>query len=102
MISRDGGKERKWRSESEEGRQRMIERWREEMQSTVIDGDISSIPIEFTIERTNYSDDEGTVSVLEKFKAGDYTELKRYTYYLKRTDGIWTIYDYVVMKLGTE
>ncbi|GHU45973.1 hypothetical protein FACS1894190_18070 [Spirochaetia bacterium] len=102
MVARDAGKERKWRSESEEGRKRMVERWRGELQSSVIDGDISAIPIEFKIERTNYADDEGTVSVLEKFKAGDYTERKRYTYYLKRTDDIWTIYDYVVMNLGTE
>jgi hypothetical protein len=80
----------------------MLARYRQELQGAKIDGDISAIPYEFTIERTTYNADEGTVTVLEKFKTGDYTERKRYTYYLSRVDDIWTIVDYVVINLGTE
>jgi hypothetical protein len=68
----------------------------------VVDGDISTIPRSFSIERTVYGPEEGTVTVLAYFQAGNYTERKRYTYYLRRRDDIWNIVDYVVVNLGTE
>lgn len=102
IVQRDAARERAWRAESEEGRRRMLALFRESLSKQTIDSDISAIPFEFKIERTTYNADKGTVIVLEKFKTGDYTEVKRYTYYLERTDGVWTIVDYVVQNLGTE
>jgi hypothetical protein len=102
MIQNDPVRERQWRAESEEGRQRMLAQYREDIGSQTIDGDITSLPFEFDIERTSYNAGEGTVSALEKFRVGGYTERKRYTYYLRRDDGIWTIVDYIVQNLGTE
>ena len=103
MISRNPARRRQWIAESEEGRRRMLERYREEMRQNVIDGDITAIPFEFEIQRTDYNALEGTVVVLEKFRAGTtYTERKRYTYYIKRKDDYWVIVDYVVANLGTE
>jgi hypothetical protein len=103
MVARDGSRRRQWLAESEEGRRRMVARYRTELQNAVVDGDISTIPTEFQIERTAYGAGEGTVVVLEKFRGnGGYTEKKRYTYTLRRKDDIWTIVDYVVVNLGTE
>jgi hypothetical protein len=103
MISRDPARRRRWSAEGEEGRRRMLERYREEMQQSVIDGDITAIPVEFEIQRTDYNAVEGTVVVLEKFRTGtNYTERKRYTYYIKRKNDYWVIVDYVVVNLGTE
>jgi hypothetical protein len=103
MIARDSVRQREWRAESEEGRQRLLARYRADLQSAVIDGDISMIPTEFQIERTSYTANEGTVIVQEKFRIGNnFTERKRYTYYLQRKDDIWTIVDYTVLNLGTE
>ncbi|MDR2510704.1 MAG: hypothetical protein LBC77_08690 [Spirochaetaceae bacterium] len=102
MLSRDGSRQRRWRAESEEGRQRMIANYRTELQKSTIDGDLSSIPMTFDIERTVYGGNEGTVIVMEKFKTGDYIERKRFTYYLEKIDEYWTIVDYTVMNLGTE
>ncbi|MDR2343034.1 MAG: hypothetical protein LBD86_00705 [Spirochaetaceae bacterium] len=102
MLRRDAARERRWQAESEESRRIMLAWYREELSKQTIDGDISAIPAEFKIERTTYNADEGTVSVMEKFKTGDYMEIKRYTYYLHRTAGVWTIVDYVVQNLGTE
>ena len=102
MISRDSYRRRQWLAESEEGRQRMIDRYRMDLQTAVIDGDIATIPRNFIIERTNYNAEEGTVTVLEYFSIGTYTERKRYTYYLRRRDEIWAIVDYTVVNLGTE
>lgn len=102
MISRDPVRRRQWLAESEEGRQRMLARYRTELQNSVIDGDIAAIPMEFEIERTTYNNEEGTVIVLEKFRIGNYTERRRYTYYLRRRDDVWTVVDYSVVNLGTE
>ncbi|MDR2135156.1 MAG: hypothetical protein LBO76_00915 [Treponema sp.] len=103
ILTRDPVRRRQWNAESEEGRRRMLERYREELRQSVIDGDISAIPVEFEVERTNYNALEGTVTVLEKFRTGtNYTERKRYTYYLKRKDGYWAVVDYTVSNLGTE
>jgi hypothetical protein len=103
MLTRDGVRQRQWLTESEEGRQQMIARYRMDLQRSVVDGDIGMIPIEFQIERTNYNEMEGTVVALEKFRIGStVTEKKRYTYYVRRKYDIWTIVDYSVINLGTE
>jgi hypothetical protein len=102
MIVRDPYRRREWQANNEEGRRRMLNRYRDELQNAVVDGDISTIPLNFTIERTLYYPLEATVTVLQRFKAGDYTERKRYTYNLRRKDDLWSIVDYSVVNLGTE
>ncbi len=102
MLTRNSARKRSWLAESEEGRRRMLDRYRADLRSSVVDGDIATIPIEFIVERTNYGAEEGTVSVIEKFRYGNYVERKRYTYNLKRRDNVWTIFDYAVVNLGTE
>jgi hypothetical protein len=102
MLARDAFRRRQYNAESEEGRRRMIARYRQDMQNSVIDGDISLIPMNFAIERTVYNGQTGTVTALEYFRVGNYTEKKRYTWYLEKKDDIWTIVDYSVANLGTE
>jgi hypothetical protein len=102
MLSRDAYRRRQFNSESEEGRQRMIARYRQDLQSAVIDEDISMIPINFIIERTVYTAQTGTVTTLQFYRVGTFTERKRFTWHLERRDDIWTIVDYSVVNLGTE
>jgi len=102
MLARDAVRQRKWLTESEEGRRRMIEQYRQELRNDVSDGTISVIPTDFSIERTQYNNFEGSVTVLERFKNNNYTELKRYIYSVRLKDNIWTIVDYSVVNLGTE
>ena len=102
MLSRDAYRKRQWNAESEEGRQRMLVRYRQDLQNSTTDGDISLIPMNFTVERTIYGAQSGTVTVLEFFKVGNYTEKKRFTWYLEKKEDIWTIVDYMVTNLGTE
>jgi hypothetical protein len=102
MLARDAVRQRQWLAESEEGRRRMVARYRMEIQKATVNDDIVNIPIEFQIERTTYNEMEGAVTVQEKFRIGTITERKRYTYHLHRKDDIWTIMDYSVNNLGTE
>jgi len=102
MLSKDAAVQRRWNAESEEGRRRMIAQYRQELQNSVTDGSISVIPNDYEIERTQYNNFEGSVTVLQKFRNANFTEMKRYTYYLRLKDNIWTIVDYTVINLGTE
>jgi hypothetical protein len=102
MISREASQKQKWNTENEEGRKNMVKEYRKNLQNSVIDGDINVIPTSFQIEKTEYNNNEGTVIVLTRFRYSNFTELRRYTYYLERKDNIWKIVNYTVRGLGTE
>lgn len=102
MILRDSSLEKKFISESEDGRIRMIENYKISMRNKSAALDIIMVPNKFQIEKTAYTPTEGSVSVIQWFDYSTYSEKKRYTYYLHQKDGIWLIYDYTVDNLGTE
>ncbi|MDR0639877.1 MAG: hypothetical protein LBG27_13435 [Spirochaetaceae bacterium] len=102
MVSRDGSRQRQWRTESEEGRARMVARYRSDLMAATVDGDISMIPSDFTIERTAYNAENAEVTVQCLFRQNNFTERRRYTYYLRRDSSFWSIVDYMVINLGTE
>jgi hypothetical protein len=102
MLANDSVRRRRWVAEGEEGRRRMLEQYRQELRESTTDGTISNIPTEYTIERTQYNSTDGTVTVLQKYRSRNFTEVKRYTYLLQRKDDIWAIVDYSVVNLGTE
>lgn len=102
MILRDSSLAKKFISESEDGRIRMIENYKISMRNKSAVLDIIMVPNKFQIEKTAYTPTEGSVSVIQWFDYSTYSEKKRYTYYLHQKDGIWLIYDYTVDNLGTE
>jgi hypothetical protein len=102
LLRRSAEKDRAYRASSEEARRTMVEQFRQDLRQSRIDGDINVIPYAYEIQKTAYGPDTGTVQVLEKFKYPDYTELKSYTYHLKRQDKYWIIVDYEIKNLGTE
>ena len=102
MLSRDAVQKRKWFAENEDGRRRMAAEYRKSLQNSFIDGDISVIPTTFEILRTEYYNNEGIVTVMEKFRLTDFTDVRRYKYFLERRDNIWIIVNYSVEGLGTE
>ncbi|MDR0410676.1 MAG: hypothetical protein LBH75_01715 [Treponema sp.] len=102
MILRDDVRRRQWNGESEEGRMRMLARYRTELQESRVDGDIVVIPMRFDIQRVSYSTEEGTIVVLEWFQVGAYIEKKQYTYNIQCQEDVWMIVNYTVQNLGTE
>jgi hypothetical protein len=102
MLSRDASQRRRWLAENEEGRRRMVEEYRRNLKNSVVDSDISMIPTEFSIERTEYRNNEGTVIVLQKYRYSGFTEIREYEYSLERRDNFWIIVNYNVRGMGTE
>jgi len=102
MLSREAFQKRRYTAENEEGRRRMLNEYRQSLQSAVVDGDISVIPTTFEILRTVYNNETGEVTVLEKFRNRDYTDLRQYIYYLEKRENFWCIVNYAVQGMGTE
>ncbi len=102
LLSRSESRKRAYDKESDEGRRRMIERYKADLRDNVIDSDIVTIPASFEIIETRYSAERGFVKVIEKFEYRGFTMVKEYDYELVRRDGVWFIEAYTVLNKGTE
>ena len=102
LLRKNPEKDRIFRKSSDDAQRKMIETFKEDLRRATIDQEISLIPSSFEIQKTTYSASEGTVLVREKFRYPDYTEVKLYTYHLKRDGRFWIIEDYEIRNIGTE
>ncbi len=102
LYTQSPGRAESYRRMSEENRRKALADFRRQLSSQVVDTDIVLIPTDFQILQTSYTPFEATVLVTEKFKQRDFTEVKRFTYYLTRKDRIWLIGRYETVNLGTE
>jgi hypothetical protein len=102
LYLRKPERERSFTRMSEEERKATLSAFESELRQQSVDQDILVIPSSFEIEQTRYTPFEAEVLVIEKFQYRDYTEIKRYTYTLLRSDSIWMITDYDIQNLGTE
>jgi hypothetical protein len=102
LLRKNPDKDAIWRKSSQSAQASMIAQFRQQLMAAKIASDINVIPTSFEIQKTSYTVAQATVQVLERFAYADYTELKQYTYYLKKQDEYWIIYDYEIKNLGTE
>jgi hypothetical protein len=102
IMRKNPDKDRVWRRSTAQAQAALIEQFRQQLMAKTIDQDILLIPSTFTVQKTSYTETEATVQVLERFAHTDFTELKQYTYYLKKSDRFWIIYDYEIKNMGTQ
>ncbi len=102
LLKKTPSLNKKYAAVSADERERMIQSFKADLMQSRIENDIIAIPEKFQIERTSYTPNEGTVVVTEWFKYPNYSEKKSYTYKVYQREGIWLIYDYTVVNLGTE
>ena len=102
LLQRDPGWQLRYERLSEEERLSLQSEYKDLLRKESVEEDILVIPSEFTILKTSYTEWEAEVVVRMEFRFRDYTELKRYTYYLERTDDLWLITGFEVLNLGTE
>lgn len=102
LLERTPSLSRRYRTVSSDERERMISSFKADMMQSRIENDIIAIPETFVIQKTTYTPSEGSVEVLEWFKYPNFREKKLYTYKVRQNEGIWQIYDYTVVNLGTE
>jgi hypothetical protein len=102
LMLRDPLKRREYSRASSSRRREMIEQYKFDIRTDAFDNEIVTVPSEYKILKTSYTADEAEVIVTEKFRYTGFTEVKRFTYYLRKRDMIWYIYKYDVRNLGTE
>jgi len=102
LLSRNPEKKRIYDKESDDGRRRILDRYKEELEKEIVDNDIVTIPYWFDILETRYSASAGVVRVLEKFQYQQIKLIKEYTYQLQKRDDVWYVVGYSVLNKGTE
>lgn len=102
LLKRNVSLSKKYAAASTEERERLLASFKADLMQSKIENDIIAVPEKFIIEKTTYTPTEGSVSVMEWFKYPNFSEIKRYTYKVRQREGIWQIYDYTVVNLGTE
>jgi hypothetical protein len=102
LLRKNPEKDRAFRNATDAVRRQMVETFRGQLRQTTLPQDLSVIPSSYEVQKTTYDASDATVEVLEKFKYPGYTELKAYTYHLKKSDRFWIIGDYEIRNQGTE
>ncbi len=103
LYLQDRGREQSYvRHMSDQERRAAIQAYRNSLMLETTVDEFLLIPTEFEVLKTSYTADEATVLVIERFTYTDYTEVKQYTYYLRRRDRIWHLYNYTLKNLRTE
>lgn len=86
---------------SESDRRMRLAKFRETLKQEQDTSGILFFPTDFSIMKTEYTIDEAKVLVEELFDQRTYIEVKEFTYYLYRRDGVWFVYNYEVFNRGT-
>lgn len=102
LLKRNNTLAKKYTAGSAEERERLLASFKADLMQSKIENDIIAVPEKFVIEKTSYTPTEGSVTVMEWFKYPNFSEIKRYNYKVRQREGIWQIYDYTVVNLGTE
>lgn len=79
----------------------ILEEYKQYLKRNTIN-EISYLPHEFKIMKTEYSEGNAKVEVIIKFKELDYIDEKYYTYFLKKRDNKWFITNYTVFNLTSK
>ncbi|MEI6388806.1 MAG: hypothetical protein WCQ50_19495, partial [Spirochaetota bacterium] len=93
---------RSFNRESDEGRRKMIDRFKLDLQGSKVEAAITLIPSEYAVVETRYTENDGSVRVMERFAEKGYTSIKEYQYELRRREDLWFIVGYSVLNKGTE
>lgn len=102
LMLQNSLKKATYRRSSERERVRMVEEYREMLKNEMVDTDILIKPVDYEILKTEYTSEEASVLVDAEFRYPDYTEKRRYVYYLHRPEGYWVIYNYQVLGQGKQ
>ncbi len=102
LLISNPARERSFLRLTETGRRERIAQFRDELEEQLEDPQLSAVPNSYEMVRTTYNANEATVIMDLSFDFITFQELKRYTYFLRRQNGVWYIYDYAVTNLTTE
>jgi hypothetical protein len=89
-------RKKEYMNSSEQQRRILRARYKENLKKERVDQDILLIPTSTNIVETWYTGNEAQVKVDEYFEYPDFTDKRRYVYYLHKENQTWLIYKYEV------
>ena len=92
---------RTYRQLSDEERRDRLAQFKTDLEDALQEPELSAVPTSIEMVRTTYNTEEATVIMDQSYRYATFTEVKRYSYFLRRRDGVWYIYDYAVTNLGS-
>ncbi|OHD14796.1 MAG: hypothetical protein A2086_14110 [Spirochaetes bacterium GWD1_27_9] len=101
LILNNGKFNQNFLKKDSERQKEIIEQYKEYLKKDTID-DISFLPHNFEILKTEYGQGKGKVDVIIEYKYIEYIERKYYTFFLYKKGEIWYVYDYEVMNMGVK
>ncbi|AAX17126.1 hypothetical protein [Borrelia hermsii] len=99
LILNDQNKSYLYKQELRSGSNSMLEEYKEYLWNNS-NSDIAKVPNKFSIVETTYTDSTGKVVSDVYFEDGHFYVAKRYTFFFKKYDYYWIIYDYTVQNTG--
>ena len=99
IMLADPARERRFQRISETEQLRELESFRRLLMEETLEEAIVTVPDEYRIVETSYTAELGRVVAELRFDVGQFIEVKRYTYLLRRRDRFWEIYDYSVVNV---
>ncbi|UPA18093.1 hypothetical protein bpuCAU1_000634 [Borrelia puertoricensis] len=99
LILSDQNKSYLYKQELKSGSNNMLEEYKDYLWNNS-NSAISKVPSKFSIIETTYTDSAGKVVSDVYFEDGHFYVAKRYTFFLKKYDYYWIIYDYTVQNTG--
>ncbi len=102
LYTQDRAREERYRRMSDTERRAALASYRQSLMQETTPDDFILTPTEFEVIKTTYTPTDATVIVVERFAYPDFTEIREYTYYLKRRDTIWFVTNYEIRNMGTE
>lgn len=95
MISADITFGKRYKKADSDKQQEILREYKEYLKKDKIN-EISYLPCQFEIIKTEYTAGSGKVDAFVMFKEHDYIDKKYYTYFLKKQDDKWKITNYTV------
>ncbi|BCR22035.1 hypothetical protein [Borrelia sp. HM] len=99
LILNDRNKSYLYKQEFKSGSDNMLKEYKEYLWENS-SSDISRVPSKFSIVETTYTDSTGKVVSDVYFDDGHFYVARRYTFFFKKYDYCWIIYDYTVQNTG--
>lgn len=99
LLLKSGEERRGYLALSETARANKIKEYRKWLIEGKKDKDLLLIPTKYEIIKTSFTEKTAVVVVYKEFDNGRFIDRKQYSYYLRKMDNIWTIYDFSIVNM---
>lgn len=99
LYLKSGDNRREYITLSEDARIKKVEEYKSWLKDGIKDKDLLLVPSSYQILKTSFTDNNAVVVVYQEFNNGSFIDRKQYSYFLRRDDSIWNIYDYAIINM---